>query len=117
MTKEENNRKLAEWLGMPLTQPCHMDCGVDHPAEIPDFYLNEEANALLREKIPFLVIRRSNLPHGNGLERWSVGLQAQPKKGIPVWWAEAANVKDGVVEAALRLIEREKGKDSTADGL
>lgn len=73
----------------------------------PDFYESEEASALVLEKMPFVVVRRSNLPHGSGLERWYVGIQAQPKERIPAWWAEAADRKTAIAEAALKFIEAE----------
>jgi hypothetical protein len=114
VTREEKCRLVAEWLGYVA-----VDCRIEyhgprcwrfndqHILRLPDFYSDEAANALLREAIPFLVIRRSNLPHGTGLERWHVGLQAQPKKKIPAWWAESRDVLEGVVEACLKLIESE----------
>lgn len=128
MTKDEKCKKLAEWLEPLSSLPNEDDSeemrayesqvwiasfrlsrvtGMHVPSwEPPDFYLSEEANALLLEKIPFVVVRRSNLPHGSGLERWYVGIQAQPKANIPAWWAEASDRKTAIAEAALSLIAK-----------
>ena len=49
MTKDEKNRKIAEWLGLSTTSLCH--CGVDHGINLPDFYADETASAMVRDKL------------------------------------------------------------------
>lgn len=75
--REENNRKLAEWLGLSHPHTVSHDeqqaeqsdacdqCGVrrdHHDRGIPDFYTDETANAMLRRRIrqtiPYMVIHR-----------------------------------------------------------
>lgn len=65
MTREEANRKLREWLGWQFDaetdtwhdpkcsvwkqgMPCIVDCGDEE--DLPDFYADEAANAMLRDR-------------------------------------------------------------------
>ncbi len=72
-TREEQNRKLAEWLGWVRHEKCpagqtegpcwifHRGDHSEHIGRLPDFFTSEEANALLLEKMrPVSVILYSS---------------------------------------------------------
>ena len=126
--RDENNRKLAEWLGWTyrewkeFTQDgnerfcrwekpigCKLEWDFNYP---PDFYTSEEANALLLEKMrrPLLV---SDWP---GCEGWRVdiGVEELPRDpyfpnasgGKPIG-PTCTDRKTAICKAALALIEKE----------
>jgi len=103
MTKDEKNRKLAEWLGWRFeggywhhphcygSPQYHKDCGT--PAF--DFYTSEDASTLLLEKMP-----RPRLEYCDKLwEVWPDWLDNESQQN--------ACRKTAIAEAALKLIELE----------
>jgi hypothetical protein len=114
-SREEKCRKLAEWLGIKHDRFCELMTGglkCDCHGKPPDFYISEEACALLLEKMrrPLLV---SDWP---GCEGWRVdiGVQAMtPVAGFPnavggkLLGPTHLDRKTAIIEAALALIEKE----------
>jgi hypothetical protein len=100
MTREENNRKLAEWLGWReaavdaagLLRFWFNKDGRDVPSI--DFYTDEAANALLLEKMPQPKLVKIG-------DSW--GVQPQLRYGGDHTWN--ADRKTAICEAALKLIE------------
>ncbi len=116
--REENNRKLAIWLGWkpspggsrihsPACQRDEAHCN----GKGPDFYTDEAANAMLLEKMrrPLFV---SDWP---GCEGWRVDIGVEPLEPL-AWLPHAsggkllgpthADRKTAIVLAALQLIDK-----------
>lgn len=123
MTKDEKNRKLAEWLGFQIvpflgwhiyhrpqckyprqsivTECEELGCSMASP----DFFASEEASALLLEKIrrPLYV---SDWPDCEG---WRVDIGVEKHQGLPLGPTHTDR-KTAIAEAALKLIELEAKK-------
>ena len=114
MERDENNRKLAEWLGWKAndsrTRWHSPECQRDEtPAsmcngKVPDFYTDESANALLLEKMPQPVLQKvfsndPDLPDGDF--NWFCFNDCDGT-GISV---KAKDRKTAIVNAALAYIQ------------
>lgn len=93
MTREEKNRKLAEWLG--IIKP------LDAIAQrhIPDFYASEGASAMIRRKMrethPYMVLHRED---GREIVRFV-------RNAWPIITANGETELEAIAEAALSWME------------
>lgn len=96
MTREDENRVIAEWL-YPWLEPCKFS-GCDHSecTESLDFRTSEEGCALLRRELPNRTGFSMTVQIDPG------GSTAVDGLGIPAVYA--SDEKDAIVEAALKLI-------------
>ena len=92
MTNDEKNRKIAEWLG--FTQWSR------HTGQkpVPDFYTDEEASALVLEKMPRGTISRQD----NG--QWECSVNAFLHGP---YIRNQEDRKTAICEAALKLIKED----------
>lgn len=124
MDKAEKNWKLAEWIEVQHQyDPCEIRtgrtptyCKLCHIAKQygadavqlpcrPDFYLSEEASALLLEKMPEVILcRRLNPKDGQWYCQYYAG-DVRVVDGVL-----HPDRKTAIAEAALRLMESEKGE-------
>ena len=112
MTREEENRKLARWLGWS-TFPSKVDSEVwcerrlenDNVTTfpLPDFRTDEAANAMLLEKMPLPVLRRLHTLGQTLKQEWSCTPDCTPLRPI---YENASDRKTAIVLAALALCQR-----------
>lgn len=96
MTREEQNRKLAEWLGWPMYDSVYGE--TLHDLRIPDFFTDEAANALLLENFSdFTMVKR-------GDKKFSV--TPTVPSGVAAEWYVHPDRKTAVCLAALAMIDK-----------
>ena len=98
MTKDEKNRKIAEWL-CAVTRCSFPECD----GHAPDFFTDEAANARVLEKIPYVQLSYSEI------QQWSVSWSNSIGRTRT---SQHMDRKTAICEAALRLMvekPREQG--------
>lgn len=96
MTRDEKNRKIAEWLGDLRGYDCQM--------KPLDFFTDEAANALILDKMPQPSLIKWQHRIYNGRFYWACMSDINNRSTE----VEDPDRKTAICEAALKLIEKPK---------
>lgn len=119
MTREEQNRKLAEWLGWKA-KPRRLKPDLfiwvspngGQQLDVPDFFASEEASALLLEKMLWSCgcsLNAQRVTEEGGKERTvSIAMHVPIRIAGINPWTFGPDRKASVAMAALKLIEQEE---------